>query len=61
MKFSAAQSICFRLAFFCLNEDEEALKSVVMTGARIVGEPVASGLALDDSGLWDPDFETAAK
>ncbi|CAM6094923.1 unnamed protein product [Calypogeia fissa] len=30
-------------------------------GARVVGEPVASGLALDDSGLWDPDFETAAK
>lgn len=27
----------------------------------MIGEPVASGLALDDSKLWDPDFKTAAQ
>ncbi|CDP20965.1 unnamed protein product [Coffea canephora] len=32
-----------------------------IAGQRVVGEPVASGLVLDDSGLWDPDFYTAAK
>lgn len=31
------------------------------SGQRVVGEPVVSGLTLDDSGLWDPDFITAAK
>ncbi|KAM7523447.1 hypothetical protein LguiA_013349 [Lonicera macranthoides] len=31
------------------------------SGQRVIGEPVVSGLALDDSGLWDPDFITAAK
>ncbi|GLT54254.1 hypothetical protein SLA2020_274660 [Shorea laevis] len=30
-------------------------------GQRVIGEPVAAGLALDGSGLWDPDFVTAAK
>ncbi|OAE23835.1 hypothetical protein AXG93_369s1290 [Marchantia polymorpha subsp. ruderalis] len=30
-------------------------------GVRVVGEPVASGLALNDSVLWDPDFMTASK
>ncbi|KAG6545570.1 hypothetical protein Mapa_012920 [Marchantia paleacea] len=30
-------------------------------GVRVVGEPVASGLALNDSVLWDPDFKTASK
>ncbi|KAE8037291.1 hypothetical protein FH972_009892 [Carpinus fangiana] len=30
-------------------------------GQRVIGEPVAAGLALDDSGIWDPDFVTAAK
>uniref|UniRef100_A0A5B6YPP5 dihydropyrimidinase n=1 Tax=Davidia involucrata TaxID=16924 RepID=A0A5B6YPP5_DAVIN len=30
-------------------------------GQRVIGEPVVSGLVLDDSGLWDPDFKTAAK
>lgn len=34
---------------------------VVFAGQRVIGEPVASGLALDDSKLWDPDFLTAAK
>lgn len=28
---------------------------------RVIGEPVASGLVLDESWLWHPDFETAAK
>lgn len=31
------------------------------SGQRVVGEPVVSGLILDDSGLWDPDFISAAK
>ncbi|KAL2612473.1 hypothetical protein R1flu_024165 [Riccia fluitans] len=30
-------------------------------GIRVVGEPVTSGLALNDSVLWDSDFQTAAK
>lgn len=30
-------------------------------GQRVIGEPVASGLVLDDSKLWDPDFKTAAQ
>ncbi|XVF69512.1 hypothetical protein PTKIN_Ptkin11bG0087700 [Pterospermum kingtungense] len=28
---------------------------------KVIGEPVVSGLVLDDSVLWDPDFITAAK
>uniref|UniRef100_A0A2N9IGE0 Uncharacterized protein n=1 Tax=Fagus sylvatica TaxID=28930 RepID=A0A2N9IGE0_FAGSY len=28
---------------------------------RVIGEPIVSGLALDESGLWDSDFSTAAK
>ncbi|CAI8586692.1 unnamed protein product [Vicia faba] len=31
------------------------------SGQRVIGEPVLSGLALDDSWLWHPDFVTAAK
>ncbi|AET00187.1 putative dihydropyrimidinase [Medicago truncatula] len=31
------------------------------SGQRVIGEPVLSGLALDDSWLWHPDFDTAAK
>nr|GMD24453.1 dihydropyrimidinase [Ipomoea batatas] len=31
------------------------------SGQRVIGEPVVSGLVLDDSVLWDPDFNTAAK
>ncbi|KAL3533331.1 hypothetical protein ACH5RR_006852, partial [Cinchona calisaya] len=31
------------------------------SGQRVVGEPVVSGLVLDDSSLWDPDFNIAAK
>ena len=34
---------------------------VVFAGQRVIGEPVAAGLALDDLKLWDPDFITAAK
>ncbi|KAF9665763.1 hypothetical protein SADUNF_Sadunf16G0157600 [Salix dunnii] len=30
-------------------------------GQRVVGEPVVSGLVLDDSRLWDSDFTTASK
>nr|XP_024364644.1 dihydropyrimidinase-like isoform X4 [Physcomitrium patens] len=31
------------------------------SGQRVIGEPVASGLALDDSKTWDPDFKIAAQ
>ncbi|KAK1292249.1 hypothetical protein QJS10_CPB17g01662 [Acorus calamus] len=31
------------------------------SGKRVIGEPVVSGLVLNDSWLWDPDFTTAAK
>ncbi|MCI11933.1 dihydropyrimidinase, partial [Trifolium medium] len=31
------------------------------SGQRVIGEPVVSGLALDESWLWHPDFDTAAK
>ncbi|CAI9768608.1 unnamed protein product [Fraxinus pennsylvanica] len=31
------------------------------SGKRVIGEPVVSGLVLDDSCLWDPDFKIAAK
>ncbi|KAK9124859.1 hypothetical protein Scep_013705 [Stephania cephalantha] len=30
------------------------------SGQRVIGEPVISGLVLDDSKLWDPDFTTAS-
>jgi dihydroorotase-like cyclic amidohydrolase len=30
-------------------------------GQRVIGEPVASGLALNESWLWHPDFRTAAQ
>ncbi|KAG2674672.1 hypothetical protein I3760_13G148300 [Carya illinoinensis] len=30
-------------------------------GQRVIGEPIAAGLALDGSKVWDPDFVTAAK
>lgn len=30
-------------------------------GQRVIGEPIVSGLVLNDSWLWDPDFVTAAK
>ncbi|GMN23618.1 hypothetical protein TIFTF001_043702 [Ficus carica] len=40
-----------------MEEIAEARKS----GQRVIGEPVVSGLVLDDSWLWHPDFVTAAK
>lgn len=30
-------------------------------GLRVIGEPVVSGLALDDSLMWHPDFKIAAQ
>lgn len=30
-------------------------------GQAVIGEAVASGLALDESAMWHPDFDTAAK
>lgn len=34
---------------------------IIPAGQRVIGEPVASGLALDDSKTWDPDFKIAAQ
>lgn len=42
-------------------EAMEEIAKARQSGQRVVGEPVVSGLVLDDSGLWDPDFNTAAK
>lgn len=42
----------------------EALDEITrarQAGQRVIGEPVVSGLALDDSVLWDSDFNVAAK
>ncbi|XP_050237063.1 dihydropyrimidinase [Mercurialis annua] len=39
----------------------EEIAKARKSGQRVIGEPVVSGLALDDSKLWDPDFTTASK
>ncbi|XP_056169007.1 dihydropyrimidinase-like [Syzygium oleosum] len=39
----------------------EEIAKARRSGQRVIGEPVVSGLVLDDSKLWDPDFITAAK
>ncbi|XP_008788489.2 dihydropyrimidinase [Phoenix dactylifera] len=39
----------------------EEIAKARKAGQRVTGEPVVSGLVLDDSWLWDPDFTTAAK
>ena len=30
-------------------------------GQRVIGEPVASGLSVDERRMWDPDFKIAAQ
>ncbi len=32
-----------------------------LAGQRVIGEPVASGLALNESWMWHPDFDVAAR
>ncbi|XP_042470760.1 dihydropyrimidinase-like isoform X1 [Zingiber officinale] len=39
----------------------EEIAKARKAGQRVIGEPVVSGLTLDDSWLWHPDFTTAAK
>ncbi|KAF9622357.1 hypothetical protein IFM89_031160 [Coptis chinensis] len=39
----------------------EEIAKARKSGQRVVGEPIVSGLVLDDSWLWDNDFTTAAK
>ncbi|KAK4482791.1 hypothetical protein RD792_009961, partial [Penstemon davidsonii] len=39
----------------------EEIAKAKKSGQKVIGEPVVSGLVLDDSALWDPDFQTAAK
>jgi hypothetical protein len=38
-----------------------ASSSRVFAGQKVIGEAIASGLALDESKMWDPDFKTAAQ
>ncbi|KAL5125692.1 Dihydropyrimidinase [Glycine soja] len=39
----------------------EEIAKARKSGQRVIGEPIASGLALDESWLWHPDFDIAAK
>ncbi|KAJ6842256.1 dihydropyrimidinase isoform X1 [Iris pallida] len=39
----------------------EEIARAKKSGQRVVGEPVVSGLILDDSWLWNSDFKIAAK
>ncbi|GLT81773.1 hypothetical protein SLE2022_002070 [Rubroshorea leprosula] len=39
----------------------EEIAKARKSGQKVIGEPVVSGLVLDDSGVWDTDFVTAAK
>ncbi|XP_073283802.1 dihydropyrimidinase isoform X2 [Primulina huaijiensis] len=39
----------------------EEIAKARKSGQKVIGEPVVSGLVLDDSVLWDSDFKTAAK
>ncbi|KAJ4971188.1 hypothetical protein NE237_004287 [Protea cynaroides] len=39
----------------------EEIAKAQKSGQKVVGEPVVSGLVLDDSELWNPDFTIAAK
>lgn len=39
----------------------EEIAKARKSGQKVIGEPVVSGLVLDDSGIWHPDFITAAK
>ncbi|KAL6009821.1 dihydropyrimidinase [Asimina triloba] len=39
----------------------EEIATAQKSGQRVIGEPVVSGLVLNDSWLWHPEFTTAAK
>jgi len=39
----------------------EEIAKAKKAGQRVIGEPVVSGLVLDDSWLWHPDFTIASK
>ncbi|XP_031490025.1 dihydropyrimidinase [Nymphaea colorata] len=39
----------------------EEIAQARKSGQVVIGEPVVSGLALDDSKIWDPDFTIASK
>ncbi|GAB4835291.1 dihydropyrimidinase [Ancistrocladus abbreviatus] len=39
----------------------EEIAKARKSGQRVIGEPIVSGLVLNNSALWDPDFTTAAK
>lgn len=54
---------CARGAAPCRQREAPGLQVAAARrqGQRIVGEAVTSGLALDESAMWHPDFDTAAK
>lgn len=63
LPFSYFSSRIFTSSFL-LKEDglsSREFMSFHPAGQRVIGEPVVSGLVLDDSWLWHPDFVTAAK
>ncbi|KAH7672049.1 Hydantoinase/dihydropyrimidinase protein [Dioscorea alata] len=39
----------------------EEIAKAKMSGQKVIGEPVVSGLVLNDSWLWNPEFATAAQ
>ncbi|XP_042484812.1 dihydropyrimidinase-like [Macadamia integrifolia] len=39
----------------------EEIAKARQAGQRVIGEPIAAGLVLDESGIFDPDFTIAAK
>jgi dihydropyrimidinase len=39
----------------------EEIAKAKREGQKVIGEPVVSGLVLDDSWLWNPDFTIASK
>lgn len=47
--------------FFIVYGLKKSITHFQFAGQRVIGEPIAAGLALDESRIWDPDFVTAAK
>lgn len=48
---SVTYKLIYKDLFFCK----------CISGQKVIGEPVVSGLILDDHWLWDPDFTIASK
>ncbi|KAL5219782.1 hypothetical protein ABZP36_024495 [Zizania latifolia] len=59
----SAMDYGFHMAITKWNDDvSREMESMVKDhGQKVIGEPVVSGLVLNDSWLWDPDFTIASK